>query len=314
MTGASAAGVIARALTTAAGRTLPVLAGISLLVFLIVHAIPGDPAVIAAGLEASPETVERIRRDLGLDRPLPVQFVSFVGRAVQGDLGISIRTGLPVAGEIADRLPLTLLLAAAGAIVATVFGLAAGLLGAVFRNGWIDHLVMSLTLVAVSTPSYWLALMLMLAFSLHLGLLPSIGIGTPAHFVLPIATLGLQSAGLVARMTRATLLDVLQEDYVRTARANGVPAARVLWRHALPNALVPITAVIGLRFGGLLAGTVLVESVFAIPGVGRMMVDAVLARDFPMVQGGVLVVASLYVVVNAATDAMAGVLDPRVRA
>lgn len=306
--------LLVRQLAAALWRTLPVLAGISVLVFLIVHAIPGDPAVIAAGLEAGAETVERIRRDLGLDRPLPVQFASFVGRALVGDFGVSIRTGLPVAQEIADRLPYTLLLALAGAVVATGLGLAAGLLGAVFRNRWIDHVVMSATLVAVSTPSYWLALMLMLAFSLQLGLLPSIGTGTPAHFVLPIATLGLQSAGLVARMTRATMLDVLKEDYVRTARANGVAEARVIWRHALPNALVPITTLIGLRFGGLLAGTVLVESVFAIPGVGRMMVDAVLARDFPMVQGGVLVVASLYVVINAATDAMAGVLDPRVRA
>jgi ABC-type dipeptide/oligopeptide/nickel transport system permease component len=307
-------GLVARQLAAAIGRTVPVLAGISVLVFLIVHAIPGDPAVIAAGLEASPETVERIRRDLGLDRPLPVQFASFVLRAVQGDFGVSIRTGLPVGHEIADRLPVTLLLALAGVLVATITGLVAGLVGAVFRNRWIDHVVMGVTLVAVSTPSYWLALMLMLAFSLQLGLLPSIGIGTPAHFVLPIATLGLQAAGLVGRMTRATMLDVLQEDYVRTARANGVPETRVIWRHALPNALVPISAIIGLRFGGLLAGTVLVESVFAIPGVGRMMVDAVLARDFPMVQGGVLVVATLYVLVNAATDALAGVLDPRVRA
>ncbi|MFP5379129.1 MAG: ABC transporter permease, partial [Vicinamibacteria bacterium] len=176
----------ARPLAAALGRTAPVLAGISILVFLIVHAIPGDPAVIAAGLEASPETVERIRRDLGLDRPLPVQFASFVDRALTGDLGVSIRTGLPVAGEIADRLPYTLLLAAAGAAVAATAGLVAGLAGAVFRNRWIDHLVMSLTLVAVSTPSYWLALMGMLVFALQLAWLPSIGVGTPLHYVLPI--------------------------------------------------------------------------------------------------------------------------------
>ncbi len=290
------------------------LLGVSLLVFLIVHAIPGDPAVIAAGLEASTETVEQIRRDLGLDRPLPEQFITFLTRAVQGELGTSIRTGSPVAQEIAERMPFTVRLAMWSVLVAALVGLAAGSLAAVFHNRAIDHAVMSSTLLAVSTPSYWLALMLMLTVSLWLGLLPSIGVGTPAHFVLPVATLGLQSAGLVARMTRAAMLDVLGEEYLRAARAKGVPELRVIVRHALANALIPIAAIVGLRFGGLLAGTVLVESVFAIPGVGRMMVDAVIARDFPMIQGGVLVVATLYVCVNAATDALAPVFDPRLRA
>ena len=290
------------------------LFGVSLLVFLIVHAIPGDPAVIAAGLEASPETVEQIRRNLGLDRPLPEQFVTFVSRAVRGELGTSIRTGAPVAEEIADRLPYTARLALWSVLLAAFIGVTAGLVSAVRHNGLVDHVVMSTTLVAVSTPSYWLALMLMLAFSLWLGLLPTIGATTPLHYVLPVVTLGLQSAGEVARMTRAALLDVLGEEYLRAARAKGVPETRVLVRHALANALVPVTAIIGLRFGGLLAGTVLVESVFAIPGVGRMMVDAVVARDFPMIQGGVLVVATLYVVVNAATDTLATLADPRLRA
>ncbi len=293
------------------GRTLPVLGGVSLLVFLIVHAIPGDPAVIAAGLEASPETVEQIRRDLGLDRPLPEQFVTFVTRAVRGELGTSIRTGAPVAEEIADRLPYTARLALWSVLVAAVIGVGAGSVSAVWHNRALDHVVMVTTLVAVSTPSYWLALMMMLTFSVWLGLLPSIGATTPLHYVLPVATLGLQSAGEVARMTRAALLDVLGEEYLRAARAKGVPEIRVLVRHALANALVPVTAIIGLRFGGLLAGTVLVESVFAIPGVGRMMVDAVVARDFPMIQGGVLAVATLYVAVNAATDMLATLADPR---
>lgn len=296
------------------GRTLPVLFGVSLLVFLIVHAIPGDPAVIAAGLEASPDTVEQIRRDLGLDRPLAEQFMTFLLRAVQGELGTSIRTGSPVAEEIAARMPFTVRLALWSILVAALVGLVAGSVAAVFHNRAIDHAVMSLTLLAVSTPSYWLALMLMLGFSLWLGLLPSIGVGTPAHFVLPVATLGWQSAGVVARMTRAAMLDVLGEEYLRAARAKGVPEFRVIVRHALANALIPIAAIVGLRFGGLLAGTVLVESVFAIPGVGRMMVDAVIARDFPMIQGGVLVVATLYVGVNAVTDALAPLFDPRLRA
>lgn len=296
------------------GRTLPVLAGVSLLVFLIVHAIPGDPAVIAAGLESSPETVEQIRRSLGLDRPLPEQFARFVGRAVQGDLGVSIRTGVPVTEEIAHRLPHTARLALWSVAAAAFFGILAGALAAVRRNSLLDHLVMSATLVAVSTPSFWLALMLMLTFSLWLGWLPSIGATSPLHYVLPVATLALQAAGEIARMTRAALLDVLGDEFVRAARARGSSGRRVLFRHALANALVPITAVIGLRVGGLLAGTVLVESVFAVPGVGRMMVEAVVARDFPVIQGGVLVIATLYVAVNAATDTVAVVADPRLRA
>lgn len=300
-------------MAAALGRALPVLAGISLLVFLIVHAIPGDPAVIAAGLEASPETVAQIRRDLGLDRPLPEQFVTFLSRALQGELGTSIRTGSPVAEEIADRLPFTLRLAFWSILLATLVGVVAGSVSAVWHNRAIDHAVMGVTLVAVSTPSYWLALMLMLAFALWLGWFPAIGAGTAAHYVLPVMTLGLQSAGHIARMTRAAMLDVLGEEYLRAARARGAGALRVVVRHALRNALLPVTAIVGLRFGGLLAGTVLVESVFAIPGVGRMMVDAVVARDFPMLQGGVLVVATLYVVVNTVTDAATPMLDPRLR-
>lgn len=296
------------------GRTLPVLAGVSLLVFLIVHAIPGDPAVIAAGLESSPETVEQIRRSLGLDRPLPEQFARFVGGAVQGDLGVSIRTGVPVTEEIAHRLPHTARLALWSVAAAAFFGILAGALAAVRRNSLLDHLVMSATLVAVSTPSFWLGLMLMLTFSLWLGWLPSTGATSPLHYVLPVATLALQAAGEIARMTRAALLDVLGDEYVRAARARGSSSWRVLFRHALANALVPITAVIGLRVGGLLAGTVLVESVFAVPGVGRMMVEAVVARDFPVIQGGVLVIATLYVAVNAATDTVAVMADPRLRA
>lgn len=295
-------------------RLLPVLAGVSVLVFAIVHLIPGDPAVIAAGLEASPETVARIRRDLGLDQPLLTQFARFVSDAVQGDLGISIRTGRPVAAEIRDRLPHTVILAAAGVALAVVLGLTAGIAAAVVRRTSVDRAVMAASLVAVSTPSFWLALMLMLVFSLTLGLLPAIGVGSPAHYVLPSVALGLQSAGQIARLTRASMLDVLRRRYLVAVRARGVPESTVVIRHALGNALLPVTSLIGLRIGGLLAGTVLVETVFSIPGVGRMMVDAVVARDFPMIQGGVLVVATLYVLVNAATDVLSAALDPRLRA
>ncbi|MGQ0732350.1 MAG: ABC transporter permease [Acidobacteriota bacterium] len=306
------AGRSARLGLGALARVLPVLTGISLLVFSLVHLIPGDPAVIAAGLEASPETVERIRRDLGLDQPLAKQFATFVWRTTHGDLGVSIRTGRPVAQEIRERLPHTAILAAAGVTIAVAIGILAGLAAAVTRRTSVDRLVTAASLVAVSTPSFWLALMLMLVFSLGLNWLPSIGVGTPMHYVLPAVALGLQSAGQVARMTRASMLDVLKQEYLRAARAKGVGKWAVIVRHALQNALLPVVSLIGLRVGGLLAGTVLVESVFSIPGVGRMMVDAVLARDFPMIQGGVLVVATLYVLVNVATDMAGSALDPRV--
>jgi ABC-type dipeptide/oligopeptide/nickel transport system permease component len=294
-------------------RLATVVVVISILVFLIVHAIPGDPAVIAAGLEATPETVERIRRDLGLDRPLPVQFLSFAGRALAGDLGVSIRTGAPVASEIASRLPHTAILAIGGVLFAIVFGVTAGVVSAIAKRKWVDRIVTSAALVAVSTPSYWLALMGMLVFALHLALVPSIGVGTPLHYMLPIAVLGLQSGGQVARMTRAATRETLAQTYVTAAKARGVGGWGVLVRHVLTNAALPVITLVGLRVGGLLAGTVLVEAVFAIPGVGRMMVDAVVARDFPMVQGGVLVVSVMFVTVNVLTDLTAALLDPRVR-
>lgn len=302
-------------LTAAAfGRLLPVLAAISVLVFSIVHLIPGDPAVIAAGLEASPATVEAIRRDLGLDQPLPVQYVRFVGRAVTGDFGVSVRTGAPVGREILDRLPHTATLAAGGVLLAVLLGMTAGVAAALSSHVTIDRMLSAASLVAASTPSYWLALMLMLLFSVQLGWLPAIGVGSWRHYLLPCLALGLQSAGAVARMTRASVREVLAREFLRTARAKGVPEIRVLLVHGLGNALLPVLSLVGLRIGGLLAGTVLVESVFAVPGVGRMMADAVVARDFPVVQGGVLVVAAMVVVVNSLTDLVAASLDPRVRA
>lgn len=298
----------------AVARLVPVLVAISLIVFSIVHMIPGDPAVIAAGLEASPATVERIRRDLGLDQPLALQYARFVTRALAGDFGVSVRTGAPVGREILDRLPHTVVLAAGGVLLAVVVGFAVGVGSALSSHVFVDRLLTAASLVAASTPSYWLALMLMLLFSVGLGWLPAIGVGSPRHYVLPCLALGLQSAGAVARMTRASVRDVLTQDFLRAARAKGVGARRVLVVHGLRNALLPVLNLVGLRIGGLLAGTVLVESVFAVPGVGRMMADAVVARDFPMVQGGVLVVAAMVVVVNGCTDVVAAALDPRVRA
>jgi ABC-type dipeptide/oligopeptide/nickel transport system permease component len=285
----------------------------SILVFSMIHVIPGDPALLVAGLEAGPEVVEKVRRDLGLDRPLPAQYGSFLLNAAQGDLGISIRTGLPVLREILDRFPYTLVIALGAIGLATAMGIGSGILAAMRHNRAGDALLMVAALLAVSTPSYWLGLMLMLVFSLSLGILPSIGIATPAHYVLPILTLGAQSGGIISRMTRSAMLDVASQDFVRAARARGERERSVVLRHALKNALIPVLSVVGLRFGNLIAGTVLVESVFAIPGVGRLLVDAVLWRDYPMIQGTMLFVAALFILVNAATDVLYAVVDPRIR-
>jgi ABC-type dipeptide/oligopeptide/nickel transport system permease component len=303
-----------RIVRAALARLLPVLVAISILVFSIVHMIPGDPAVIAAGLEASPATVEAIRRDLGLDQPLVVQYARFVANGLQGDFGISVRTGAPVGQEILGRLPHTAILAGGGVALALLLGLIVGTAAALSRRVVVDRALSAISLVSASTPSYWLALMLMLLFSVVLGWLPAIGVGTPRHYFLPCLALGLQSAGAVARMTRASVRDVLGQEFLRAAHAKGLGRRRVLIVHALRNALLPILNLVGLRIGGLLAGTVLVESVFAVPGVGRMMADAVVARDFPVVQGGVLVVATMVVVVNGITDVVARALDPRIRA
>jgi ABC-type dipeptide/oligopeptide/nickel transport system permease component len=294
-------------------EALLALLATSLLVFSMIHMIPGDPALLVAGLEAGPETVERIRRDLGLDRPLPIQYGSFLWNALRGELGTSIRTGLPVLREILDRFPYTLAIALGAIALATATGIGSGILAAMRHNRFGDAVVMVAALFAVSTPSYWLGLMLMLAFSLSLDLLPSIGIATPAHYVLPILTLGAQSGGIISRMTRSAMLDVFGQDFVKAARARGEREGTVVLRHALKNALIPVLSVVGLRFGNLIAGTVLVESVFAVPGVGRLLVDAVLWRDYPMIQGTMLFVAALFILVNACTDVLYAAADPRVR-
>ncbi len=302
-------GYVIRRLT----EMVTVLLGVSVLVFLMVHMIPGDPARIIAGLESSPEVVEQIRRDLGLDQPLHVQFWNFLRGVSTGDLGMSYRTKSPVSEEIAERVPHTFAIAVGGVVLATLLGTFSGILAAVFHNRIWDGLIMLVSLFAISTPSYWLALMLMLIFSLSLGLFPSIGVQSPLHYVLPIVTLGAQSGGMIARMTRSSMLDVLGADFISAARSRGQTERVVILKHALRNAAIPVVSIVGLRFGGLLAGTVLVESVFGIPGVGRLVVDAVIVRDYPMIQGSILVVASSFVIINAFTDILYGVIDPRIR-
>jgi ABC-type dipeptide/oligopeptide/nickel transport system permease component len=292
---------------------LTVLFGVSILVFLMIHMIPGDPARLIAGMEATPEVVEQIRQDLGLDQPLYIQFWRFLKGLTRGDLGLSYRMKTPVTEEIAARFPITFAIALGGTLLATLIGMSTGILAAVFHNRIWDGIIMVISLFAISTPSYWLALMMMLVFSLSLGLLPSIGIRTPQHYVLPIVTLGAQSGGMIARMTRSAMLDVLRQDYVSAARSRGQKERIVILKHSLRNALIPVVSIVGLRFGGLLAGTVLVESVFGIPGVGRLVVDSVVMRDYPMIQGSILVVAGVFILINTLTDILYGIIDPRIR-
>ena len=275
--------------------------------------MPGDPARNMAGDEADAEAIQQTRKQLGLDKPLHIQFYVFIKNMIKGDMGISIRTRMPIAEEIRNRYPHTAILAFGAVIWATLVGTVAGITAAVHQNKLADDVIMVLSLTAVSTPSFWLALMLMLIFSLHLHWLPTIGVYTPWHYLLPIMTLGTESTGLIARMTRSAMLDVLREDYIRTARSKGLAERIVIYQHALKNAILPVITIIGLRFGQLLAGTVIVETIFAVPGIGRFMIEAVLFRDYPVVQATVLLIAATFVIINMIVDLLYKVFDPRIR-
>ena len=294
--------------------TVPVILGVTILVFLMLHLVPGDPVkMMLAEFGTNPEQVEMLRAQLHLDEPLPQQYGRFVWGAVQGDFGISIRTKRPVNKEILDNLPSTFILASAGLLFAGFFGTILGILAAIRQNTWVDAGSMFVALLGVSMPSFWLGLLLIFAFSLHLRWFPATGGGDLKHLVLPAVTLGLISSAIIARLTRSSMLEVLRQDYVTVARAKGLVEWRVIIGHALKNALIPVVTIFGLQFGQLLAGTVVIETVFSRPGIGRTLVDAILSKDFPMVQAIVLVVALSYVVVNLIVDLLYGVLDPRIR-
>jgi ABC-type dipeptide/oligopeptide/nickel transport system permease component len=294
------------------GMTPVVLLAVSGLVFLMSHLTPGDPATIMLGENASAADVLRLRHELGLDRPILVQYVVYAGNVVRGDLGQSIRSGRPVAREIWERFPPTLQLTVAATAVAAIAGVLLGALAATSRSRLLETLLMSTSLLGISMPSFWLGLLLILLFGLVLHWFPISGGSGWQALVLPTATLGAQAAAVLARLTRASLLDVLPSDFVRTARAKGVAPHRVLMHHALRNALIPVVTVLGLQFGGLLGGAVIVESVFARSGLGRFAVNAVQSRDFPLIQGIVLFAAAVYALVNLSVDALYVVLDPRI--
>jgi peptide/nickel transport system permease protein len=293
--------------------SVPTLLGAATVVFLMVRLLPGDPARVIAGVTATDEDVGRIRHQLGLDQSLPVQYVAFMARLLHGDLGTSARTGDPVLQEILGRLPYTTELVLASMVIAVLLGVGLGVLASARRNSWVDLVLSGGSVFGISMPTYWLGLMLILVFSVHWRLLPAAGANDPLGFVLPSITLALFSIGLVARQTRSAMLDVLGEDYIRTARAKGLDARAVLLRHALRNALLPIVTTIGLQFGTLLGGAVLTETVFSWPGMGRLIVDSIFSRDYPVVQGTVLLLSVSFIFVNLLTDLLYAYVDPRIR-
>ncbi len=291
---------------------VPVLIGVSILVFSIIRFIPGDPARAIAGVHASPQYIEQVRKELLLDEGLHVQYYVYMKNLLQGDLGRSTFTRRPVTVELMQRFPNTLILAALAMVIASIIGLSAGIVSATKRYSLFDNISMLAALVGVAAPVFWLGVMFQLLFSVQLGWLPSGGIGTWKHLVLPALTLGLATAALIARITRSSMLEVLRQDYITTARSKGLIERVVIYKHALKNALIPVVTVMGLQFGTLLGGAVLTETVFSWPGIGRLMVDSILARDYPVVQGAVLLLAVFFVMINLIVDIIYAFLDPRI--
>lgn len=283
-------------------QIIPVTLGVTLVVFLIMQMIPGDPAIILAGEGASQETVAELRENLGLNKPLAVQYTDYIKNLLQGDMGNSLKNNQPVFEEITSRLPITIELAFYSILITIVLGLIAGIISAIRPYSFMDVGLMVVALLGISLPSFWLGILLMYVFSVQLHWLPVAGWDSAKHIILPAITLGAGGAAIVARMTRSSMLEVVNQDYIRTAKAKGLKGYIIILKHALRNALIPVITVVGLQFGSLLGGTVLVESVFAVNGLGRMIVDAIRTRDIPVVQGGVLVASLIFVFINLFVD------------
>ena len=290
-----------------------VLFGVSIIVFAMLHFIPGDPAALLAGEDASSEDIEQIRKNLKLDRPLYVQYLTFIGKACVGDFGTSLRTYREVSEELAVRFPRTLILAVLSLCISVIIGMPAGIISATRQYSIFDYSSMLVAIIGVSMPTFWSGLLAMYLFSVKLGWFPTAGSGTFRHVVLPAATLGLSAAAIIARLTRSTMLEVLHNDYIRTARSKGLAEFRVIWKHALKNAMIPTVTIIGLRFGYLMAGAVVTETVFAYPGLGMFLVESIRWRDYPVVQGAILLIAASFVLVNLLVDLSYALLDSRIR-
>ena len=300
---------------------IPILLIISLITFAMIHLIPGDPASAIAGLSATPEQINVLREQLGLDQPLTVQLVHWYAALLHGDLGRSLLMGQPVVQVTFQRLPVTLALSAYALVLTLAFGLASGIVAALKQNTIADQIAMMLAMVGISMPNFWLGLLMILFFAVWLGWLPTGGyiaftddpLGWLRSSTMPAISLALLQVGLLARITRSTMLEVLRQDYIRTARAKGLPKWQVVLKHALSNALIPITTVVGIIVSLLISGSVVTESLFSVPGIGQLLTQAVLNRDYPMVQGGLLIVTAVLVLVNILVDVSYAVLDPRVR-
>lgn len=300
---------------------IPMLLGVSLFTFVLLHVAPGDPVAAMYGLDPENmnlEQVDRIREELGLNDPLPVQYLRYLGNLVQGDLGRSISTKRPIGPDIAQRFPVTMELAVATMIVVVVVAVPLGVISAQKRGSLIDNLAMGISLLGVSMPNFWVGIMLILLFSLTLGWLPSVGRGNGLidemkSLILPALTLGTSLTGLVTRVTRSSMLEVLDQDYMRTARAKGLDTRAVIIRHGLRNALIPVLTILSLQFASLLSGAVIVETVFAWPGMGRFTVDAIWRRDYPVIMVSVLVFATIFILVNLIVDVLYATIDPRIR-
>lgn len=295
---------------------VPVLLGVAFLVFAMLWLAPGDPVVALLGESVQgigSDALDELRHSYGLDRPFLVQFGTYLADVARGDLGVSVRSSQSVLTEVTSRFPATLTLAGSAMLVAIVIGMFFGVLAAVYRGTVVDHVAVVVALLGVSVPVFWSGLVMMLVFSLYLGWLPASGYGSWRHLLMPALAVGFSSAAFIARITRASLIEALRQDYVRTARSKGLAPSVVRLKHALRNALLPVVTVVGLQFGGLLGGAVLTETVFAWPGVGRMLVDGIRSRDMPLVQGTVLFIAVVFIIVNLVVDLSYAALNPKVR-
>ncbi|MCI8515627.1 MAG: ABC transporter permease [Hungatella sp.] len=292
---------------------IPVLLGVSLIIFTILSFIPGDPARMILGDEAEEEAVQELRDDMGLNDPFVIRYVRYVKDLLKGDMGVSYVTNQPVSDEVFSRYPTTITLATVSTLVAVLIAIPIGILSAIYQNTLIDNVSRVVAMIGVSMPNFWQGLLNILVFSVYLKWLPSSGFSSPAHWVLPALTIGTSGAAAIMRTTRSSMLETIRQDYIRTARAKGASETTVIWKHALRNALIPVMTVVGLRFGGSLGGSVVSEQVFSIPGLGKLMIDSINNRNYPVILGGVLLIAFAYGIINLVVDILYAFIDPRIK-
>lgn len=292
---------------------IPVLLGVSLIIFTILSFIPGDPARMILGDEAEEAAVQELREDMGLNDPFVIRYVRYVKDLLKGDMGVSYVTNQPVADEVFSRYPTTITLATVSTLVAVLIAIPIGILSAIYQNTLIDNVSRVIAMIGVSMPNFWQGLLNILVFSVYLKWLPSSGFSTPAHWILPALTIGTSGAAAIMRTTRSSMLETIRQDYIRTARAKGASETTVIWKHALRNALIPVMTVVGLRFGGSLGGSVVSEQVFSIPGLGKLMIDSINNRNYPVILGGVLLIAFAYGIINLIVDILYAFIDPRIK-